>query len=444
MIAVVYFLLLSISWADDLGACGHLVTAKQTQDHTEGLIALFEDLLERQVLNLSHLNRLVVGLEKNEIANPILESETWTSSSSLIYYHAIQKYLSRGQIEQSRILDWTVTTLKEMGQTRELKDEVREKTRTPIYKMEFNPIEGKPFKMGINGWKWNYGDNGVKESKPVNLTHTFELTSTHVTEAMWAEIMGDTPKLKEIRAYSEETTAVEINGKLIHLRPNHPVSNVSWLSAVKYANRLSALKGLKPAYDLSGIIFDENTSEEKGNLRAVSGKVKINAPNGDIYQAEGFRLPTEAEYAFLLQFGGPPETTFPFGNNLYELKNYEWHMENSKGSLQAVAGLSPYTFNGHDFYDLIGNMSIWMHDIGWGNRPDGMNPRGFYEGRNHVSRSASYFCTAHSMNSYIRSDSHEPSTTRGFRLARTIKYTSPPEQPKPISLFQKIIGGLLK
>ena len=46
--------------------------------------------------------------------------------------------------------------------------------------------------------------------------------------------------------------ASNINGKSIQMQPDNPVENITWWSALVFANKLSEQYGLKPAYDLSG------------------------------------------------------------------------------------------------------------------------------------------------------------------------------------------------
>ncbi len=64
------------------------------------------------------------------------------------------------------------------------------------------------------------------------------------------------------------------------LMGNEPFKQGDVRRIMEFANRLSEERGLRPVYDLS-----------------IEGEVRINAPGGDIYQAEGFRLPTEADLA---------------------------------------------------------------------------------------------------------------------------------------------------
>ena len=115
---------------------------------------------------------------------------------------------------------------------------------------------------------------------------------------------------------SKHSIAVNIHGKSIHMQPDNPVENITWWSMLVFANKLSEKYGFKPAYDLSEITWKQGTKAEDGTLEVESEsegkKIKINANGGvydpyikDIYyQAEGFRLPTEAEQEYILRAAG--------------------------------------------------------------------------------------------------------------------------------------------
>lgn len=65
---------------------------------------------------------------------------------------------------------------------------------------------------------------------------------------------------------------------------DHPVYNVSWYEAVKWANARSEKEGLTPAYYTDG---SQATVYRTGSVNVPSEGVK--------WTANGYRLPTEAE-----------------------------------------------------------------------------------------------------------------------------------------------------
>ncbi|MEW6056173.1 MAG: SUMF1/EgtB/PvdO family nonheme iron enzyme [Bdellovibrionota bacterium] len=145
------------------------------------------------------------------------------------------------------------------------------------------------------------------------LTHSIEVALWPETQLQWFSVTGENPS--RFRYFSAKNRdgndgdQIIVDGK--HHLANHPVEQVTWWSVIEYANRKSKLMGLKPAYDTSGIQFSGRF--EEGSLYAVSGaeNLKINAPNGDIYRAEGFRLPTVMEWEVFARAGA--ETGyFPF------------------------------------------------------------------------------------------------------------------------------------
>ena len=113
----------------------------------------------------------------------------------------------------------------------------------------------------------------------------------------------------------EDAVPINIDGQSIQIKPDHPVESMTWWSALVFANKLSQEHGLKPTYDLSDIVWDPGTRASNGTLLAKSGEIKINAPNGDYYKSEGYRLPTEAEQEYMLRAAGTMDGMYYFGDN---------------------------------------------------------------------------------------------------------------------------------
>jgi formylglycine-generating enzyme required for sulfatase activity len=113
----------------------------------------------------------------------------------------------------------------------------------------------------------------------------------------------------------------------------NPVERVRWNDAKQYCNERSLLEGLKPCYN-------EKT------------------PDWDCdYSANGYRLPTEAEweYACRAGTGGP----FDFGA-ADKLRQYAWVGENAGEKTHPVGQKKANRWGIHDLY---GNVSEWCEDV---------------------------------------------------------------------------------
>lgn len=109
-------------------------------------------------------------------------------------------------------------------------------------------------------------------------------------------------------------------------RGRRPVINVTWYDAVEYCNWLSREEGLTPAYQGSGddIVCD--------------------------FSANGYRLPTEAEYEYAARGGSLP------GKRYSNPGDTIWF---GGETTQPVGLLKP---NNLGLYDMIGNVYQWCWD----------------------------------------------------------------------------------
>ena len=116
--------------------------------------------------------------------------------------------------------------------------------------------------------------------------------------------------------------------------PQKPVERVRWRDAKQYCNERSLLEGLKPCYNEKSADWDCD------------------------YSADGYRLPTEAEWEYAAR-GGADGAAEP-GPSADKLRQYAWFAENSGRATHPVGQKKP---NRLGICDLFGNVSEWCEDV---------------------------------------------------------------------------------
>jgi formylglycine-generating enzyme required for sulfatase activity len=115
--------------------------------------------------------------------------------------------------------------------------------------------------------------------------------------------------------------------------PTKPVERVRWRDAKRFCNERSLLEGLTPCYN-------EKT------------------PDWDCdYLANGYRLPTEAEWEYACRAG--TDLAYDFGQP-DKLRQYAWFGENSDQKTHPAGQKKPNAFG---IFDLYGNVSEWCEDV---------------------------------------------------------------------------------
>ena len=196
---------------------------------------------------------------------------------------------------------------------------------------------------------------------------------------------------------------------------NLPVENVSWYDAVEYCNARSRNEGLTPAYTIDKSRSDSNNTSGSDTVRWV---VTWNR------NANGYRLPTEAEWEYACRAG--TRTPFSTGNNITtSLANYNGNYpynNNAKGTYrERTTTVGSFAPNPWGLYDMHGNVWEWCWDW-YGSYPAGAqtDPAGASSGSSRVYRGGGWDFTAQFVRSAYRfyvtpSDRYD---NLGFRLLR--------------------------
>jgi formylglycine-generating enzyme required for sulfatase activity len=268
--------------------------------------------------------------------------------------------------------------------------------RTPPDGFDFTMVPitvGTAFDMGSP--ETEPGREADETQHTVTLTRSFQLCSTEVMQITYETVMGWNPS--------------DFAGDA------RPVQNVTFFDAIRFCNALSVLQGYTPAYALANEVFEGD--------HLVAAAVTWNA------SANGYRLPTEAEWEYACRAGST--TALTNGPLTFEhceidagLDAVGWYC----GNADTGSGLRPKDRagkqpNAFGLYDLHGNVAEWCWDV-YGEYPadpviDPTGPAG-ESWMQRVRRGGSWFYFARDCRSAAR-DPYWPGSsdnTLGFRVAR--------------------------
>ena len=255
-------------------------------------------------------------------------------------------------------------------------------------------LPGGSFFMGSPENESGRYNNETPHAVSVN---SFYIGISEITQKEWQEVMGSSPS--------------NFKGE------NLPVEMVSWYDAVEYCNARSIKEGLKPAYTINKSAKDPNNKSGQDNIKWIVSWDK---------NANGYRLPTEAEWEYACRAG--TSTAFYTGDSISTDKaNYDGNYPYNKGGggvyRESTTAVATFQANPWGLYDMHGNVWEWCWDwYGILGSEDRSDPAGPGSGVGRVLRGGSFQELARDIRSASRTDAWptRKGAYLGFRVARSM------------------------
>ena len=252
-----------------------------------------------------------------------------------------------------------------------------------------------PFTMGTS--RRDPGRRANEVEHPVELRRAFYIASTETTNAQFRQYEA-THDSGLIESYSLD-------------RDHQPVAGISWQQAASFCNWLSRREGLPPFYrENQGIIIGFNPS------------------------STGYRLPSEAEWAFAARIEGDALRRFAWGDD-FPPTAVVTNVADNTSALVTGRILNGYTdqfvvsapvgsfpANHRGLHDMGGNVAEWVHDgyaIPSANAELTIDPLGTQRGDNYTIRGGSWALSRLSeLRLTFRDYGERGRDDLGFRIAR--------------------------
>ncbi|MDP5052607.1 MAG: PEGA domain-containing protein [Congregibacter sp.] len=231
-----------------------------------------------------------------------------------------------------------------------------------------NPLDSPRNEFSMGASRRDPGRRANEVLHPVRLERPFYFQSQEVSNA-------------QFRQFLASHNSGQIEGNSLN-RETQPVAQVSWQQAASFCNWLSQREGLKPFYiEQQGIVIGFDPA------------------------ALGYRLPSEAEWAWVARIRGEELQRFTWGEDFPPKNVVENIADNSSAYVTGrvlngyndgyvvSAPVGSFKANERGIFDLGGNVSEWIHDVYVIPASSGVvvtDPLGAQRGDNYTIRGASW------------------------------------------------------
>jgi len=351
--------------------------------------------VDKAIRDLSGL-RLSLDVAKSRGTNSIeltaLTADFKKKEQALVEYLEKYKILTRAQLVErmkQEIVMLQSEKQTERKQDDRTKEEEARRRKAQEEQIKNSVIDGtRAVSHRVEPGKFKMGEVGKQID--VTITKPFDMMATPTTQIVWKKV-AELANSRFGAKYKIEVDPSNFKGD------TRPVEKVS------YEDIQTWIKGLN----------ELSQAGEPSLADVIPGHKK-----GDIY-----RLPSEAEWEFVVRGRGQYNDTYHFGNQESQLGDHAWFSGNSGSQTHPVGQKKPLVINGREFHDMHGNVWEWVHDWYGDKLPGGTDPQGPNTGSYRVMRGGSWGNDA----SYLRSgdrNSGGPGNRDdgvGFRLVRTAK-----------------------